>query len=209
MRSTSVAATLSIVLLLLTIAFVPSMGENLTTRLNCPSSVAVGEFARLDLHLENQLCEVRSVRILSTVVSNDDETAGGVGIVGPAVAMQSVAVPAATDLLSGVCSLGQCEGFVPFGFAFCASDLDCVCRGVTAGVTDVEINVPTPFPAAFSGTIVRQFIFADAMDGTKTIIASCLVPEPVTSLQLATALATLTFLHHRAKRARNPEENPS
>jgi hypothetical protein len=183
------------------------MGGNLTTDLDCPRNVGAGESPRLDLRLENTLCAGQTVRILSTVVGNGDETAGGVGILGPAVAARSVSVPGATDLLSGVCSGNQCVG----SFLYCTNGLDCVCRTITPGVLDLEVVVPTPIPAAFDGTVVAQFVFTDTMDSTKTISDSCLinVPEPLGALQLGAALAALTFLRHRAQRARNPEENLS
>ncbi|MFP8880125.1 MAG: hypothetical protein VCE43_12125, partial [Myxococcota bacterium] len=87
MRSIRVTALMPIVLMPLTlIPVTASTAGSVNTRLDCPRRVEVGEAARLDLHLENQLCSALSVRVVSTVVGNGDETAGGVAILGPAVA---------------------------------------------------------------------------------------------------------------------------
>jgi hypothetical protein len=212
MRGIRAASAARLVLLLVVASSPPGLpsvlaatGETLETGLGCPDSVAVDAFPRLDLHLENVACEPQTVRVLSVVVGNGDETVGGVEILGPVVARQGATVPAATDNLSGVCTANQCEGST----LWCSSNLDCICRMITPGVADFEIVIPTALPAAFGGTVVEQFIFTDKTNGTKVTSDSCLisVPEPAAALQLAVALTTVALLRNCIHRLRNRRED--
>jgi hypothetical protein len=93
--------------LLLLLAEQASAGNLLvSTRVNCPSSVTVGQNLTVDVHLENSECTSVNVRFFSAILGNADESVGGFGIHGPnAVGSPTVVSAGTCPFIPGVLDL--------------------------------------------------------------------------------------------------------
>ena len=191
---------LSVFVFLVVLALAMPAASEFSAKLTCPKTTPVGESPSLDYRIENEACSPVTVRVLSTMVGNGDETARGVAIFGPEVAATAV-VPAAVDLLPGTCSANQCAG----SFFFCSVDADCVCRVIEPGATSVTVTVPTAIPAEFDGTVLKQFLISDSPQTTTTVSDDCLIAVPeLGPLQSAVTamvaiIALVTFRRQRRR----------
>jgi hypothetical protein len=190
------------VFVIILVVAMPAASE-FSANLTCPKTAPVGESLSLDYRIENETCTPLTVRVLSTMVGNGNETARGVAIFGPEVATTAV-VPAAVDLLSGTCSGNQCAG----SFFFCSVDADCVCRVVEPGARSVSVTVPTAIPAELDGTVLRQFLISDSPQATTTVSDDCLiaVPEPGPLQSAVTAMVAIALVTFRRQRRRFSKE---
>lgn len=190
------------VLLIVLVLAMPAASE-FTAKLTCPKTTPVGESPSLDYRIENEACSPVTVRVLSTMVGNGDETARGVAIFGPEVAATAV-VPAAVDLLPGTCSANQCAG----SFFFCSVDADCVCRVIEPGATSVTVTVPTAIPAELDGTVLKQFLISDSPQTTTTVSDDCLiaVPEAGPLQSAVAAMVAVALVTLRRQRGRFSKE---
>ena len=175
-----------------------------THELTCPKTAAAGESAELDYRIENKACTPVTVRVISTMVGNRDETLRGVAIFGPEVAAPAVVVPAAVDLLTGTCSASRCEG----SFFSCLVDADCVCRVIEPGARSVSVTVPTAIPADLDGTVLKQFLFSDSPQTTKIASDDCLiaVPEPGPMQSAVAAMVAIVLVTRWRQRSRLSKE---
>lgn len=176
----------------------PAQG-GIDARISCPRNVEAGEVIQVGVQLENEFCSSVSVRLLSTLVGNADEMTGSVRVVGPSIAERSVDLEAATDLLPGTCMSGVCATVGPGPFVPCARDADCTCRVVTPTLLDVSIATPESVPTELDGKVAMLSIASEVLGMAETDVDDCLiaVPEPVPTLQVLWALATIGLLHQR------------
>ena len=184
---------LLILVVLSSVADKAEAATDIQSRLDCPTFVEPETRPQLDLSLENLACDPRTVRVLTTMVGNGNQTLEGLSVFGPEIAASDVIVPAATDLLPGTCFLNTCQG----SSVFCTTDADCVCTVVTPGTTSLQVVSPTVVPVAFDKSVIEEFVFTDFVEGNTMTSDTCriLVPEPtVPLLQAFAILSVLTVV---------------
>src|SRR5262245_55854514 len=99
--------------------------------ITCPASAQVGENLGMNVHLQNDECAPATVRLITSIAGNANQSLGGLGVFGPLLA-QEVVVPAAT------CSF-------PF----------------TTGVLDLVLDGPLAVPAAHVGTVELHVLLSE------------------------------------------------
>ena len=176
----------------------PALADlHVETRLTCPAAAVPGATIVVDLLLINSECRPLDVRILSSILGNADDTAGGIGIFGPVVATDPpIPVPAAMGT-PVPCDLttNRCGGFGHF----CQTDSDCSCFTTTPSITNVSVATPPPIPLSLAGT-VATYLFVSEWEGGKEIETNeCLVniPEPSQNMLLLSGVIGLLALSLR------------
>ncbi len=130
--------------------------------LTCPASATSGGNVSVTVDFENDSCAAIDYRILTSIVGNGNDTLGGIGIYGPAVAEPTVIVPAG----SGVAFCG-CGEFTPnicsCSGNSCSVDADCpFCTAVTPATLSVPVDVVPVLPTALTGTVATVIVINEA-----------------------------------------------
>jgi hypothetical protein len=168
---------------------------------NCPTDASAGSTISIDLTLTNKQCVPVTVRLMSSISGNANQTVGGIGIWGPMVA-DTIVVPAAESIHEPASCVpeGECTG----DFTFCTSDLECesgVCRvyahscgnggmscsndadcscGEDPESEDVTpeiahfpaVQMPPAIPDSLDGTVATFILAAEANNGYSTKISA-------------------------------------
>lgn len=148
-----------------------SMGQGASV--SCPTEANSGSKVAVTMSFENWECSAVSVRVMSSIVGNADNTLGGIGVFGPIV-VASVVVPAGTDVLFCGCDGGLCG----CSGNSCTQDADCpFCEADTPGTLDLPVNAEPALPASLGGTVATVLMMSesDVNDEVETDIAECLV----------------------------------
>jgi hypothetical protein len=148
-----------------------SMGQEASV--SCPTEANSGSNVAVTMSFENWECSAVSVRVMSSIVGNADNTLGGIGVFGPIVVAPSVVVPAGTDGFCGCFSNScDCSG------NSCTQDADCpFCEAGIPGTLTLPVNAEPALPASLEGTVATVLIMSesDVNDEVETEIAQCLV----------------------------------
>jgi hypothetical protein len=143
---------------------------------DCPEQAVSGTTPSITVTISNPQCNPPVGRVMTAIGGNSDQTAGGFGIFGPIVSDGAPIVPAATDLLPGICDKANSECLGALDFTYCETDAECVCREVTPGVADIIINTP-PVPSLLEDTVAGFILFTEWEDGDEEqhTVNHCLV----------------------------------
>lgn len=192
----------SAVLLLLAAASTTARAAD--SSLTCPTNATRLGAMEIAVHLENDECVERDVRVLSTVVGNRQGVLSDVSVFGPRV-IHVLTVPAASDQLPGTCDLGpnRCDG----SSRYCESDADCICRLTTPSTLDLTLVAPQPYhpgDPALQGMVLTHILTTEWQAPSAMESDHCHIelPEPSLPVQLASALVTLAILRRVRSGAR-------
>jgi hypothetical protein len=177
-------------------------------QVDCPDEAVSGSTITTDLHLKNQECTPITVRLMSSIAGNANQSVGGIGIWGPVLA-DTITVDAAVDNLPGTCGLNtrgwsQCDGARD---ADCFTDSDCtdgicrldrgVCDDVNSGCdTDLDCNPGATCVFSCGGTWVGCDTDADCLCQlvTPEIKSISVLAPPAIPISLEGTIATLVLV---------------
>lgn len=160
---------------------------------DCPTEAPAGSTILVDLQLENGQCLPVTVRLMSSVTGNANQSVGGIGVWGPVVADTIVVAAAESsedpttcvpdgqcsgdfsscstnpDCASGVCIVewSSCGG----GGISCSNDGDCACGedGSWSATPTIEnltaVQMPPAVPSSLDGTVATFILVAEVNDG--------------------------------------------
>jgi len=140
---------------------------------SCPASAASGSNVTVEMSFENDECSAASVRVISSIVGNADNSLGGIGIHGPVVAEPMLIVPAGTDVFCG-CVANQCQ----CGEGACSVDSDCsFCSAQTPGTLSALVDVEPVLPPTLDGTVATVLLLSEIEigDSASTQVNECFV----------------------------------
>ena len=128
----------------------------------CPAAANDGTNVSVQFIAENRQCSAQSVRVISSIVGNANNTLAGLGVYGPAVAESLLIVPAGTNPFCG-CNAGTCA----CGGGSCTVDGDCqFCSATTPGVLNTVISAEPALPAELTGTVATLIFLTESESPT-------------------------------------------
>jgi hypothetical protein len=161
------------VLIGLAILFLANASMGQQTSLSCPTQENSGDMVSVTMSFENSECSAVSVRVMSSIVGNADNSLGGIGVFGPIVVAPSVVIPAGTNPFCGcVSNFCNCSG------NSCSQDADCpYCEAGTPGTLTLIVDAEPALPASLDGTVATILMVSESdVDGeVETDIAECFV----------------------------------
>lgn len=134
----------------------------------CPAAANDGTNVTVQFIAENRECSAQSVRVISSIVGNANNTLAGLGVYGPAVAESLLIVPGGTNTFCG-CNTGTCD----CSGGSCSVDGDCpFCSAQTPGVLNTTISTEPVLPSELTGTVATILFITEAEGPTGAVSMS-------------------------------------